>query len=193
MTQVAREGPTEDRGYREAFVRCTGGLRSTHAVVGIHSPIFGYRGRLEYRSVYSTVALLPSDAVADRYLAMLASARTRACITHSYDRWLLRRAAERNPLRFGRIAATPLPAPAPVSYRGLGPYRGTALRLTIPTSYTTRRGRRVQLPLYIEGFAFAYGRAVISLTAESAFRPFAQANGQYLMSKLLGRAEANKS
>jgi hypothetical protein len=193
MMQVVPEAPSEDRGYSEAFVRCTGELSSTHSVVAIHSPVFRYRGQLQYQSVYSTVTVLPSEGAADRYLAVLASARARTCITHSYDRALLRRAAERKPLRLGRILATPLPSPAPASYRGLGPYRGTALRLTLQSSYTTRRGRRLRLPFYIEGFAFAHGRAVISLTAESVIRPFAQANEQYLMSKLVGRAEANKA
>jgi hypothetical protein len=193
MAQVAPEAPSEDRGYLGAFVRCTGELRSTQSVMAIHSPVFRYRGQLQYQSVYSTVAVFPSEGGADRYLAMLASARARTCIAHSYDRALLRRAAERKPLRLGRISATPLPSPAPASYRGLGPYRGTALRLTLQSGYTTRRGRRLQLPFYIEGFAFAYGRAVIGLTAESVIRPFAQANERYLMSKLVGRAEANKA
>jgi hypothetical protein len=40
MTQVASEGPIEDRGSWEAFVGCTGELRSANTVVSIHSPIF---------------------------------------------------------------------------------------------------------------------------------------------------------
>ncbi len=193
MTQVAPEGPTEDRGYWETFARCTGEPRATHAVVTIHSPTFIYSGRLEYQSVYSAVAVLPSERAADRYLAVLASARGRTCITHSDGQWLLRHTAERNPLHLGRIATTPLPATAPTSYRGLGPYRGTALRLTIQSSYITHRGRRVRFPLYTEAFVFAYGSAVIELAAESLFHPFPQANQQYLMKMLLGRAEANEA
>jgi len=193
MTPVTREGTTENLGYWDAFVRCTGERRSTHAVVAIQSPTFRYQGRLEGRFVYSIMAVFPSEANADRYLAVLASARARTCVTRSYDRRLLRRRSQRHLLRVGRIAAGPLPAPAPASYRGLGPYRGTGLRLTIPISYTTRRGRRVQLHSYLEGFAFAYGPAVIGLAAESEFRPFARADEQYLMSKLVGRAEANEA
>ena len=186
MTQVAPEGPIEDRGSWEAFVRCTGELRSAHTVVSIHSPIFTYSDRLRFQSAYSSVAILPSERAADRYLAVLASARARACITHNYRRLLLDRTAERKPLRLGQIAAAPLPASAPTSYRGLGPYRGTALRLTIQSIYTTRRGRHVQLPFYFEDFVFAYGRAVIGLSAESSLRPFMQANEQYLMSRACG-------
>jgi hypothetical protein len=193
MTQVTPEGPIDDRGSWEAFVRCTGELRSTHTVVSIHSPIFTYSDRLRFQSAYSTVAVLPTERAADRYLAVLASARARACITHNYRRSLLGRAAERKPLRLGQIAATPLPAPAPTSYRGLGPYRGTALRLTIQSSYTTHRGRRVQLPFYFEDFVSAYGRDVIGLTTESSLSPFPQANQQYLMKMLVGRAEANEA
>jgi hypothetical protein len=51
----------------------------------------------------------------------------------------------------------------------------------------------VQLPFYFEDFVFAYGRAVIGLSAESFLRPFTQANEQYVMSKLVGRAEANEA
>jgi len=193
MTQVAPEGPIEDRGSWEAFVRCTGELRSTHTFVSIHSPIFTYGHRLRFQSAYSTVAVLPSERAADRYVAVLASARARACITHNYRRLLLGRTAESKSLSLGQVTAAPLPASAPTSYRGVGPYRGTALRLTIQTSYTTRRGRRVQLPFYFEDFVFAYGRAVIGLSAESFLRPFTQANEQYVMSKLVGRAEANEA
>jgi hypothetical protein len=163
MTQVAPEAPSGDRGYWGAFVRCTGKLRSTQSVMAIHSPAFRYRGQLQYQSVYSTVAVFPSEGGADRYLAVLASARARTCIAHSYDRASLRRAAELKPLRLGRISVMPLPSPVPASYRGPGPYRGTALRLTLQSSYTTRRGRRLQLPIYVEGFTFAYGRAVIEI------------------------------
>jgi hypothetical protein len=193
MAQVAPEGPTEDRDYWEAFARCTGEPHATHAVVTIHSPTFVYSGRLEYQSVYSTVAILPSEAAADRYLAVLASARGRTCIRHSDGQWWLHHTAERNPPHLGRIAVALLPTSAPTSYRGLGPYRATALRLTIQGSYTTHRGRRVQFPLYTEGFVFAYGRAVIELAAESIFRPFPQTNQQYLMKMLVGRAEANEA
>jgi hypothetical protein len=193
MTQVAPEDPADDRGYWEAFARCTGEPRSVHTVVTIHSPIFSYRGRLEYESVYSTVAVLPSESAADGYVAVLASTRARACITQNYRRLLLGRTAESKPLSLGQVTVAPLPAPAPTSYRGLGPYRGTALRLTIQSSYTTRRGRRVQLPFYFEDFVFAYGRGVISLTTGSSLRPFPQANTQFLMSILVGRAEANEA
>jgi hypothetical protein len=193
MTQVAPEGPAEDRGSWEAFVRCTGELHSTHPPVSIHSPIFTYGHRLRFQSAYSTVAVLPTERAADQYLAVLASARARACITHNYRRLLLSRTAERKPLHLGQVAAVPLPASAPTSYRGLGPYRGTALRLTLQNNYTTRRGRRVQLPIYFDDFVFAYGRTVIGLSAESFLRPFAQASEQYLMKMLVGRAESQTS
>jgi hypothetical protein len=193
MTPVTQEVATKHLGYWDAFVRCTGALSSTHALVAIQSPTFSYRGRLEGRHVYSTVGVFPSAANADRYLAVLASARARTCGTRSDDRQLRPGRTQRHVVRFGRIAGEPLPAPAPTSYRGLGPYRGTGLRLTIPLSITTTPGRRVQLHAYLDGFVFAYGRAVIGLADESEFRPFAPADEQYLMSKLVGRAEANEA
>ena len=71
-------------------------------------------------------------------------------------------------------------APLPGAHKlpGPGPYRGTALRLTLQSSYTTRRGRHLQLLFYLPAFAFAYGRAVIGLSVESLLRPFPQANEQ---------------
>src|ERR1700722_1475734 len=110
MTQVTPEGPIDDRGSWEAFARCTGELHSTHIVVSIHSPIFTYGHRLRFQSAYSTVAVLPTERAADRYLAVPASPRARACIINIYDRSLPARAAERKPLRLGQIAAAPLPA-----------------------------------------------------------------------------------
>jgi hypothetical protein len=192
MAEVAPERSIRDRRYWDAFVRCTGELRSPHALEDIDSPVFSSRGRLQYDVVASTVAILRTEAVANRYLDVLASARARACIAHSYRRPLLGRGARRNLLRVARISAALLPAAAPTSYRGLGPYRGTASRLTIWTSYATRRGGEVSLPFYIDDFAFAYGRALIALTTESVSQPFSQASEQYLMAKLVGRAEANE-
>lgn len=149
----------------------------------------------------------PSEAAANLFIEVLASARARTCITRNYDQSLLHRAtarrhatsrnahaAARNQIHFGQLAITPLVAPAPTSYRGSGPYRATTLRLTIQATYTNRRGRRVRFPLYTEAFAFASGRAVIELAGESIFRrPYAQANEQYLMKVLVGRAEAQTS
>jgi hypothetical protein len=190
MTQVAPEGPAEDRGYWETFARCVGAPRFTPAMPAMHSPVFVYGRRLEYRSVYSAVAVLPSEGDADRYLTLVASARADTCIKRGYGRSLLGRAAK---LRLDRIVVAPQPVPTPSSYRGLGPYRATALGLTIQATDTTRRGRHVRLSIYIEGLAFTHGRAVISLTTESLFRPFPQANEQYLMKMLVGRAEANEA
>jgi hypothetical protein len=190
MTQVAPEGPAEDRGYWETFARCVGAPRFTPAMPAMHSPVFVYSRRLEYRSVYSAVAVLLSEGDADRYLTLVASARADTCIKRGSGRSLLGHAAK---LRLDRILVTPQPVPTPSSYRGLGPYRATALSLTIEATDVTRRGRHVQLPIYIEGFAFTHGRAVISLTTESLFRPFPQANEQYLMKMLVGRAEANEA
>jgi hypothetical protein len=189
MTAVTRESATEDLGYWQEFARCDGERSSTHSFGASQSPIFRYAGRLKAGSVYSTVAVFSTEADANRYLAALASARARSCVVRSYERRLLSRHGQRD-LRTGRLTAEPLPTATPASYRGLGPYRGAALRLTIPISYTTSRGRQMQLDSYFEGFVFAYGRAVIGLTAQGEFRPLAAVNEQYLMKELVGRAEA---
>lgn len=193
MTPVTQEVTTKHLGYWDAFVRCTDAPSSTHPLVAIRSPTFRYRDRLEGGHVYSIVAVFASAANADTYLAALATARARACGISSDDRQLRPGRAQRHGVRFGRIAGEPLPAPAPTSYRGLGPYRGTGLRLTIPLTITTTRGGSVQLHAYLDGFVFAYGRALIGLADERDFRPFSRADEQYLMSKLVGRAEASEA
>jgi hypothetical protein len=189
MTAVTRERATENLGYWREFARCDGERTSTHSFEASGSPIFRYAGRLDEGSVSSVVAVFSNETDADRYLAALASARARSCVVRSYERRLLSRHRQRD-LRAGRLVAEPLPAATPASYRGLGPYRGAALRFTTPISYTTRRGRRAQLDSYVEGFVFACGRAVIGLTAESEFRPLAEPTEQYLLRMLVGRAEA---
>ena len=189
MTAVTRERATENLGYWREFARCDGERTSTHTFEASQSPIFRYAGRLDEGSVSSAVAVFSNETDADRYLDALASARARSCVVRSYERRLLSRHGQRD-LRTGRLVAEPLPAATPASYRGLGPYRGAALRFITPISYTTKRGRRAQLDSYVEGFVFAYGRAVIGLTAESEFRPLAEATGQYLLRMLVGRAEA---
>jgi hypothetical protein len=189
MTAVTREGATENLGYWQEFARCDRAQSSTLSFQASQSPIFRYTGRLKAGFVYSTVALFSSEADADRYLVAFAGASARSCVARSYERRLLGRHGQPD-LRVGRLVAEPLPATAPTSYRGPGPYRGAALRFTIPITYTPKRGRRVQLDSYFEGFVFAYGRAVIGLTAQGEFRPLAQVNEQYLMRMLMGRAEA---
>jgi hypothetical protein len=190
--QIAPEGAAGNGGDWHAFSRCTGELRSLHLVDAVHSPIFRYRGRSQYELVYSIVSVLPSEALATRYIAVVSSERARACITSRYDRWLARLTGTRKGPQASRFTVTPLPNAAPTRYRGPGPYRGAGLRLAMDASYTTRRGRRRHLPVYFEGWAFAYGRAVVELATFTLLRPFPPANEQYLLSDLVGRAETNR-
>jgi hypothetical protein len=190
LRRFAPEGPTNGRYGWAAFASCSGEPRALHAVRAIHSPIFGYSGRARYESVYSTVTVLPSEAIADRYVATLASARALHCIAHAYDQALPGRRAKRSRPNFSQIALTRLPATAPSTYRGSGPYRGVALRRTIQIGFRTRRGRRVWVPLYIQRTMFASGRSVIELTVTTLTSPLPNANARYLMSALVGRAEA---
>jgi hypothetical protein len=198
MTAIAPERPAGDRDFWEALARCTSAARSIRPVAAIRSPLFRYAGAGRYEVVYSTVAVFPSGALAARYLATVATARARSCIARAYRRRGQLSAAAGgagaaagDATRLTGVTALPLATPVPRSYRGVGPYRATALRLAMQASYPTRRGRRAQLPLYIEGFVFVDGRAVVELASLALPRPFPQANERFLETTLVGRAEAN--
>jgi hypothetical protein len=51
----------------------------------------------------------------------------------------------------------------------------------------------VQVPVYAEGFAFADGRAVVTLSVLTLVHRFPTANEQFLERQLVGRAEANEA
>jgi hypothetical protein len=193
MVEAAREVPTGGRALSDAFSRCTGDARPTRSLGDFNSPLFSSRNRRQDAVVASTVAVLPSEAAADGYLDQLATDRARACVRRGYERTWLDRVGARRQLRVIRISATPLPDPAPASYRGLRPYVGAAIRVTIDVSARTRRGARVQTPIYIDELAFASGRAVIALAAESVAYPFSNASERYLIAKLVGRAQVNEA
>ncbi len=193
MTEVTREAPTRDRGYWEAFTRCTGERRPASAVAAVHSPAFRYSYRGDYQLVYSAVAVLRSGALARLYMRALESGRARACMAGGYEHLLRAHTARDGQRHLGPARLTRLPTPAPPSYRGSAPYRATAVRLTLQDSYPTPGGGHAQLPLYIQGFAFAWGRAVVELTSITLEHPFPAANERFLESQLLGSAEASEA
>jgi hypothetical protein len=184
MTQVGPEGPLEDHSYWGAFARCTGRLHSVRAIAAIHSPIFRYTGHGYDEAVYSVVAVLPSSALAARYVGVLASAHARACVAGDYTQQLAHAAR-------ATIAARALPTPVPRSYRGPGAYRAAALRLKLHAA-PARRGR-AGATLYVQGFVFADGRAVVELISFTSAHPFSQAEEHFLETVLVGRAEANEA
>jgi hypothetical protein len=189
MRAVTREATPTGLGYWGELIRCTPERHAIGTFAARQSPVFRYGSRLRAGFVYSTVTVSSSEAGAERYLAALASARAASCVARSYEQRLIIR-HDHDGVRIGRIVASALPAPEPASYRGPGRYRGTALRLTIPFSYASERGRRAQLDSYVESFAFVHGRAVVGLAAEGESRPFSSADEEYLMKQLVGRSEA---
>jgi hypothetical protein len=190
-TLQAPEGPLRDPGYWSAFARCTGGLRSIHPVAAIHSPLFAYASRREGELLYSTVAVLPSSGLASRFIATLESARARACVIRGYEGLLGGRAATSGVRAAGPTRLTRLATVAPPSYRGPGPYR--AVRLIDRLAFVSSRGRRRRLALYVEGFVFARGPAVVELSSVSFVHPFRESDERFLEALLVGSAEANEA
>jgi hypothetical protein len=207
LSLVAPEGPMGDRGTWGAFARCAGAQMGAHSVVVRHSPVFEHGSRFKYEVVYSLVAVEPSSAQAASYLTSMSNPRARACIARAYER--LQRAGMNHAgspgasqvelrsesssgMRVERVTLTPLSTPTPISYRGSGPYRATALRLRLQLSYLTRRGRLVRAPLYLQSFLFADGAAVVGLGTFTFRYPYPQENQRFLERLLVGRAEANE-
>ncbi len=188
--QLGGEQPLHDRSYWNASARCAPALSTARAVATIRSPLFAYASRRRYEEVYSTVAVLPSDTLASRYLTALASARAEQCIAERDRTRLFLFTPSSRALHVGRFGLTRLPTPMPPSYRGTAPYRALALRIAFDIDYTTRRGRRTRLPAYAQAFVFVDGPAVVELTSVTLDRPFAQTDERFLEGLLVGRAEA---
>jgi hypothetical protein len=198
MSEIAREGPASDRDYWEGLAHCTGELRATRAVAAIRSPLFRDERGDRYEVVYSTVVVFADTALADRYFAALAAPRARSCIVRAFRRRspssaVFGGAGASLSMSLASIAAAPLATPVPSSYRVGVPYRATALRLAMQAGYRTHSGRRAKLPLFIRGYAFTAGRAVVELTSLALPQELSAASQSYLEATLVGRAEASES
>jgi hypothetical protein len=145
------------RGRRKpsAFLRCVG-LPTPKMVLKIHSAIFG----APYWWLRSTVEVMPSEAFATAYAALLGSSRDRRC--------LFPRQADL------KVAFSKLPVASPL----------------VGVRVTENVGRRIE-PSHRDIFAFASGRAVVTLTAEGERTPPITAE-QHLASLLYTRAEAHR-
>jgi hypothetical protein len=195
---IEPEAPAIDRGYSQVVARCSEPAGSPRVLAAIRSPLFRTRGANRDELVSSAVVVFPGDAPAARYLTALASPRARDCLA-GYLRRLARGLASKRAepsgdrVRLVHIAATAPATPTPRSYRGDAPYRATALRLAMQIAYRTRRGRRAQVPFYLEDFLFADGPAVVELASQSLGHPFWRADERFLEAALVGRAEAHEA
>jgi hypothetical protein len=195
---IAPEAPVVDSEYWQAFAHCNGAAGSPRVLASIRSPLFRMGSADHYDLVYSAVVVFPGDAPAERYLSAASSPRARECLASYYRRHTRGLASKRaeaseDQVRIGRITATAPTTPTPDTYRGEAPYRATALRVELQATYRTRRGRRVQVPFYLEGFLFADGPAVIELSSQSLGHPFWQTDERFLEATLVGRAEAHEA
>jgi hypothetical protein len=193
LLAVGGEGPTDDRGYWESFARCTGALRSGRSLTAIHSPEFASPNGERHELVYSTVAVVPTAALASRYATVIESERARACVARTFGRSLLASAGGGGLHHLGRLTVTRLPTPMPPSYVSALPYRAVALRVSTQALYVARGGRRYRFPLYIQGFLFVHGREIVELTAITAGAAFSSASERFLEGQLVGSAEANEA
>jgi hypothetical protein len=210
MSQLAPEGPVDDRASWEAFARCARAPTSSRSVLLRRSPVFTHASQGQYEVAYSVVAVEPSSAEAARYLRTVSTPRVRECIARAYEQRLLERGLDAaGSLRATQVALTSPVAstashayrvtvtaqatPTPTSYRGSGPYRATALQLALQIAYRTRRGHHARVAFYFQDFAFADGPSVVELSTVTLGHPYPQASQRFLEGLLVGRAEANQS
>lgn len=171
-SEVAKE-----RHSTEELNRCAGGVSLEHQLVDIRSPKFSRGDELQHQEVGSGVSVLSSAALATQELAVVRSARGRACITRFAKRQFAQGSS--GPLHSGRMTTSLLPAPV----AGIGGSFG--LRVTV-TLIASRTG--IQFPLYIDFLGFVFGPAEISLDDFSISRPVSSATEHQLLLLLYSRA-----
>jgi hypothetical protein len=180
---------------QESPYTCLPGRPSSAGAVEGTSPLLASRRGTQAQAVQSTALLLASEAAAARYVVAVKSAFEGSC-ARTFVRRAIRSAARSfvarsgARIRLGRLVVNLQSAKAPDTYRGSWPYRAAATRVSFRAIVTTRRGLRLSVSDYYEGFAFAYRRALVELFITSTRLPLPEANLTYLESVLVGRAEA---
>jgi hypothetical protein len=189
MTEV-QPAATRRAGSEQSYrAMCLPGAPSS-AGAGRASPLFAFRRGLQQQTVQSAAVLMASDAAAARYVAAVRRIFAGPCARSFFRQALAAAARSRSRVRLGGLLVGPEQVRAPDTYTGTWPYRAAAGRVSFQVSFTTRRGRRLRLRYYAEGFLFAYRRALVQLSITSTGAPLPQANRRYLESVLVGRAEA---
>ncbi len=159
-------------GGVSAFLHCAG-MPAGELVLAIHSPLFVDSGR----SVRSTVALMPSEALAKAYVSALASRRGRLCLLAQQPKGVQGRS----------VSAVPAVPGTLIGHQAVG--------IRERASIGVSRGGAPALAVISDTFVFASGPAVIKLIVDATGKtPPAPALSaeQKLLSLLYSRAAAHR-
>jgi len=181
VVRLGHEGPVSTGPFDAWIERCAGGITITGSreVVGYSSPHYTRfiqpaqpGGALEgVEGVRSVVFAFGSEAAAQHELAVLASARARACLRRDGD------VSGTGSARHLEVSS--LPTAAGVSVYGV-------IWSAIPSSYHPPRRR------YQDLLAFTAGRTLVVLHSISTPRPYQAGLEARLLSLLYGRSKAHK-
>lgn len=171
-------------GGSSSLSHCLGGAHSVGPITEMNGPTFKGNSALRREAVlariYSTVAVMPSAALAAKDVEEGASRRGRACVAQYWKELDSNRATSR--LTYGEVTLAPLPlALASVRHE-------YGNRVTIPTTVTATGA---QVPRYVDSYEFAVGRADIQLTVIISPLPFPTSTERLLLSVLAARAKAH--
>ena len=179
------------------YKRCFGVGHQTKPVFKAPSDSFNQQERLSYKSVSSSVEVMPTIATVQQELAAirkaLDSARARQCLTRVFDR--LGKQSQPTHLNGGTMRVTLGGMRlVPIS---LGSVKGTdgGVGMSLSTKLTylfTLHGHRLTVPttMNIDSLAFAVGRAEVALTTTTIGPSFPPELEGRLFSLLVSRATA---
>jgi len=153
-----------------AFLRCAG-MPAGELVAAVHSPLFVDPGR----SLRSTVALMPSEALAKAYVSAVASRRGRLCLLAQQPKGVQHR----------RVSAVPAVPGTLIGHQAVGIRERASIGVN-------RRGAPA-LAVISDTFVFASGPALIKLIVDGTDKtPPALSAEHTLLSLLYSRAAAHR-
>jgi len=154
-----------------------------HELVGAQSPKLTRGTELEVEEIRSGVNVVRGAHYAAGDIAVLRSAKGRACLERNLIRDYLDHTVgnRADDARIGGIRLSPLPVQAP------GTSGSAGVRITETVTYADSE---TAIPVYIDFLAFTLGPAEVTVTAVSPVQPEPETTDRQLMQLLLERAKS---